>query len=173
LKYFGGTIQIQKIFNNRDCEMKKLAVCIFLFVMLLPAGLKAEDFLGVPIIPGGKTTLKTENRLEMTVAVSHDQVVEFYQKALQGLQDIKFRDWKESTYIEDDGNLGWHSITISKQDTGGTTIVILKDNWTWIIGTLILRFFGVFVVLLLLLIGMYISGAIISRFFKEESQASA
>jgi hypothetical protein len=153
--------------------MKKLTVCIFLFVTMLPAGLKAEDFLGVPVIPGGTTTLKTESRLEMTAAVSHDQAVEFYQKAFSELQDIKFRNWKDATYIEDDSNLKWHSITISKQDTGGTTIVIVRDNWTWIIGTLVLRYVGVFVVLLLLLIGMSISGAVISRFFKEDPQTSA
>ena len=140
---------------------------------MLPAGLKAEDFLGVPVIAGGKTTLKTESRLEMTATVSHDKAVEFYQKALEGYQDIKFRNWKDATYIEDDGNLGWHSITISKQDTDGATIVIVKDNWTWIIGTLILRYIGVFVVLLLLLIGMSISGALISKFFKEDPQAIA
>jgi hypothetical protein len=153
--------------------MKKSVVCIVLFVMLLPAGLKAEDFLGAPVIPEGKTTLKNEMRLEMKVPVSHDQVVEFYQKALAGYQDIKFRDWKNATYIEDDGNLKWHSITISKNNTDGTTIVILKDNWTWIIGTLILRFFGVFVVLLVLLIGMYFSGTLISRFSKEDPQPAA
>jgi hypothetical protein len=153
--------------------MKKLAVCIFLFVMMLPAGLKAEDFLGAPVMPAGKTTLKTESRLEMTATVSHDKAVEFYQQAFAGYQDIKFRDWKDATYIEDDGNLSWHSITISKQDAEGTTIVIVKDNWTWIIGTLLLRYVGVFVVLLLLLIGMSISGAIISRFFKEDPQTSA
>jgi hypothetical protein len=173
VKYFGDTIKIQKNFNDRDCEMKKLAVCIFLLVMLLPAGLRAEDFLGAPLIPGGKTTIETKSRLEMTVAVSHDEAVEFYQKALEGYQDIKFRNWKEATYIEDDGNLKWHSITISKQDSAGTTIVIVKDNWTWIIGTLILRYVGVFAVLLVLLIGMSISGAIISRFFKEDPQPTA
>jgi hypothetical protein len=164
---------MQKNYKFKDCKMRKLAVCIFLFVVILPAGLKAEDFLGVPVIPEGKTTLKTESRLEMTVPVSHDKVVEFYQKALEGYQDIKFRNWKDATYIEDDSNLSWHSITISKQDTEGTTIVIVKDNWTWIIGTLILRYVGVFVVLLLLLIGMSVSGAIISRFFKEDPQPSA
>jgi len=108
--------------------MKKWVVFIFLSVMMLPAGLKAEDFLGAPVIPGGKMTLKTESRLEMTAPVSHDKVVEFYQEALAGYQDIKFRDWKDYTYIEDDGNLSWHSITISKQDTEGATIVIVKDN---------------------------------------------
>jgi len=157
----------------RSRNMKKLAVCIILFVMIAPVGLKAEDFLGAPVIPGGKITLKTASRLQMKAAVSHDQAVEFYQKALEGYQDIKFRDWKDDTYIEDDGNLKWHSITISKQDTGGTTIVIVKDNWTWIIGTLILRFVGVFVVLLVLMVGMYFSGAIISRFFKEDPQQAA
>lgn len=153
--------------------MKKWVVFIFFLVMILPAGLEAEDFLGAPVIPGGKMTLKTESRLEMTAPVSHDKVVEFYQEALAGYQDIKFRDWKDYTYIEDDGNLSWHSITISKQDTEGATIVIVKDNWTWIIGTLVLRYIGVFVVLLLLLVGMSISGAIISRFFKEDAQPSA
>jgi hypothetical protein len=153
--------------------MKKWFVFILLSVMMLPAGLKAEDFLGAPVIPGGKMTLKTESRLEMTAPVSHDKVVEFYQEALTGYQDIKFRDWKDYTYIEDDGNLSWHSITISKQDTEGATIVIVKDSWTWIIGTLILRYIGVFVVLLLLLVGMSISGAIISRFLKEDPQPSA
>jgi len=153
--------------------MKKLAVCIILFVMISPAGLKAEDFLGAPVIPEGKTTLKTDSRLEMTATVSHDKVLEFYQKALAEYQDIKFRNWKDATYIEDDGNLKWHSITISKQDTEGATIIIVKDNWTWIIGTLILRYVGVFVVLLLLFVGMSVSGAIISRFFKEDPQPSA
>ena len=141
--------------------------------MISPAGLKAEDFLGAPVIPEGKTTLKTDSRLEMTATVSHDKVLEFYQKALAEYQDIKFRNWKDATYIEDDGNLKWHSITISKQDTEGATIIIVKDNWTWIIGTLILRYVGVFVVLLLLFVGMSVSGAIISRFFKEDPQPSA
>jgi Na+-transporting methylmalonyl-CoA/oxaloacetate decarboxylase gamma subunit len=43
----------------------------------------------------------------------------------------------------------------------------VKDNWTWIIGTLVLRFIGVFVVLLFLRVGMYISGTIISRTVKK------
>jgi hypothetical protein len=162
----------RKIFNFRDCEMKKLTVCIFLFLLIAPAGVKAEDFLGVPVIPDAKTTLKTDSRLEMTATVSHDKVLEFYQKALAEYSDIKFRNWKHATYIEDDGNRSWHSITISKQDTEGATIVIVKDNWTWIIGTLILRFVGVFVVLLVLMIGMYFSGKMISRFFREDPQPS-
>jgi len=101
--------------------------------------------------------------LELKTDKSHDEVVEFYRMALKDSSDMKFRDWPDATYIEDDGKLLWHSITISKEDRNGTTIIIMKDNWTWIIGTLILRYIGVFVVLIILLIGMSISGAIISR----------
>ena len=86
------------------------------------------------------------------------------------MEDIKFRDWKKATYIEDDGNLAWHSITISKDDKQATTVVIMKDSWTWIMGTLILRYIGVFVVLLFLLIGMSLSGAIISRSVKKSEE---
>lgn len=127
----------------------------------------ADDFLKAPLIHGGKTIQRTETRLEMTSQLSHDQAVKFYKEAFNGQKDIKFRDLKDATYIEDDGSLPWHSITISKQDKKGTNIVIVKDNWTWILGTLLLRFIGVFVVLLFLLLGMSLSGAIISRSVKK------
>ncbi len=57
----------------------------------------------------------------------------------------------------------WHSITISKGGKDGTDVVIVKDNWTWIIGTLVLRYIGVFMVLMILFIGMSVSGKIISK----------
>jgi hypothetical protein len=132
-------------------------------IMLLHGYSLAEDFLGAPVISQGETLKKTDVRLELKSDLSHDEVVAFYQDALKDLPDIKFRDWSDATYIEDDGNALWHSITISKKNDDGTNIVIMKDNWTWIIGTLILRYIGVFVVLIVLLVGMSISGAIISR----------
>lgn len=136
---------------------------------------RAEDFLGAPVIPGGEQISKSKGRLELNSGKTHDEVLQYYKKALENFNDIKYRDWNDSTYIEDDGNQKWHSITISKDDANGAVVVIMKDNWTWIIGTLILRFFGVFVVLLFLLIGMSISGAIISRSVKkmEDKPASA
>ncbi len=45
--------------------------------------------------------------------------------------------------------------------------MIMKDSWTWIIGTLVLRYIGVFIVLIVLLIGMTVSGAIISGFVEK------
>ena len=145
--------------------MKKIILLslIACWIVSIAGWSRADDFLGVPVIPGGEQISKTNKRFEYNSKETHDQVVQFYKNALENLKDIKYRNWKDATYIEDDGSLKWHSITISKDDSNGAVVVIMKDNWTWIIGTLILRFVGVFVVLLFLLIGMYVSGWIISR----------
>jgi len=134
-----------------------------LFLMLFPAVTIGEDFLGAPVVPHIRTIQKTETRLEILSDLTHDDALAFYREALREEEDIKFRDWKDATYIEDDGNREWHSVTISKEGKEGTEVVITKDSWTWIIGTLILRYVGVFVVLLLLFLGLKISGAFISR----------
>ena len=140
---------------------------------MLPAYSGAEDFLGVSVIPQGETIIKTDTRLESKTSLSHDDVVAFYKEELKDHSDIKFRDWPDSTYIEDDGNRLWHSITISKADQDGTTIVIMKDSWTWIIGTLILRYIGVFVVLIILFLGMFVSGKVISKLVKKSEKKAA
>ena len=146
----------------------KRNLCMFLVLSLvIPAFASAEDFLGAPLVPGGTVIERTEKQLKFKTELSHPEALTFYKEALKDFKDIKFREWKDATYIEDDGKLKWHSITISKRDTVGTTIVVMKDNWTWIIGTLVLRYIGVFVVLLFLLLGMTLSGAIISRSVKR------
>ncbi len=156
----------------KGSKMKKIIILFLFFpcffLVVYPASSGAEEFLGAPIIPEGKTIHKTEKRLEMVAQLSHDEIIKFYKKALKKYKDIRFRDWKDATYIEDDGNLSWHSITVSKYDKEGTTIIVVKDNWTWIIGTLVLRYIGVFVVLLFLLLGISLSGAIISRSVKKK-----
>ena len=143
--------------------MKKTTLCVLVVFLVCPSMLNAEDFLGVPLAPKAEEVSKTKSRLEVKSTLPHDEVLAFYRETLKGQKDLKYRDWKDATYIEDDGKLPWHSITISKVDKGGTTVVIMKDSWTWIVGTLILRYIGVFVVLLFLLLGMTVSGAIISR----------
>lgn len=134
------------------------------FMMFFPVLSQAETetFLEAPVLSQGTVVLKADDRLEMKTDLSHDEVVAYYREALKDVEDIKFRNWKDATYIEDDGRLPWHSITVSKGGEPGTEIVIVKDNWTWIIGTLILRYIGVFMVLMVLLIGMTVSGKIIS-----------
>ena len=146
---------------------------MIVFLMIHAGPLRADDFLGAPVIPEGKTIEKTKARLTTKTDRSHDEVLEFYREALKDFKDIKFREWKDATYIEDDSNRAWHSITISKEGQGETTVVIMKDSWTWIIGTLVLRYIGVFVVLLFLLLGMTLSGAIISRSVKKAEAKKA
>ena len=143
--------------------MKKYMFLLISIFLLFPVFSSAEEFLGAPVIPEGETIQKTDSRLEIKTSLTHDQVLAYYKEALKGIEDIKFREWKDATYIEDDGKLRWHSITISKGDEKETTLVIMKDNWTWIIGTLILRYVGVFAVLMVLFLGMSASGGIISR----------
>ena len=138
-------------------------ILLLSLVIFFPVSSYGEDFLGAPVIPQGTATKKTDNRLEMKTGLSHDQVIAFYREALKNFQDIKFREWKDATYIEDDGKMPWHSITVAKGGENGTEITIVKDNWTWIVGTLVLRYIGVFIVLMLLLIGMSVSGKIISK----------
>ena len=149
--------------------MKKYLFISLVLALMIPVSTKAEDFMGAPIIPGGKIIERSNKRLELKIGLSHDEVLAYYKEALKDLEDIKFRDWKKATYIEDDGRLPWHSIMISKDDQQATTILITKDSWTWIMGTLFLRFIGVFVVLLVLLLGMTLSGTIISRSVKKSA----
>jgi hypothetical protein len=158
---------------DEDVSMKKSILLLFALLVLLPAFTHAEDFLGAPVIPGGKVINKTANRLEIETHMTHDQVLSFYKEALKKEEDVKFRDWKDQTYIEDDGNRPWHSINISKGDQQETTVTIMKDNWTWIVGTLILRFVGVFFVLLVLFLGMAASGGLISRIIKKSEAKKA
>ena len=138
-----------------------------LLSLFISVSTNAEDFLGAPLVPGGTIIQKTEKRLELKTDLSHAEALAFYKETFKGVKDIKFREWKDATYVEDNGKFTWHSITISKEDKAVTTIVVRKDSWTWIIGTLVLRYIGVFVVLLFLLLGMIVSGAIISRSVKK------
>ncbi|MEO0248615.1 MAG: OadG family protein, partial [candidate division WOR-3 bacterium] len=108
---------------------------------------------------------------KMEVPMGHDEIVKFYESLLKKEIDIKFRDWKEMTYIEDDGARPWHSINIYKGQGANTTIVINKDRWSWIIGTLILRFIGVFVVLIILMFALSFAGQVMKRLFKAEEKA--
>jgi hypothetical protein len=138
--------------------------------MLCPSLSFAENFLGAPVMPGGKVVSQADARLEKSYDVSYEDAVKFYHDALKGEKDIKFRDRGTQIHIEEYLDRPWHSITITKVAEGRTDIVFLKDNWTWILGTLTLRFFGVFAVLVVLYAVLVISGAIISRTVKAGGQ---
>jgi hypothetical protein len=142
--------------------MKKMIFKIF--ILLFSSSLVwAGDFLEVPVIPGAQTISEDGGRLQFKTGRSHDEVLAFYQNPDNMSQnDVKVRKRSDSTYIEDNSNRPWHSIVVLKGNDVETTVIISKDSWTWIFGTLILRYIGVFVVLLVLYLGMKLSGAIIS-----------
>ena len=142
--------------------MKKTTLFLILLCLTLPVPSWAEYFLEAPIIPGAEIISQTDSRMEIRVDKSHDEVLNFYQKSFEAQPDLKYRDWEQATYIEDDGKMPWHSVMISKEGKQGTRIIIVKDNWTWIVGTLILRFVAVFIVLLVLYACMTLSGKLIA-----------
>jgi hypothetical protein len=143
-----------------------IAFLAILFICSSPVW--AEEFLSAPMIPNGQILSKTNSKITLSYPISHDQALCFYQDKFKDNRNIRYRDWKDETYIEDDGNAPWHSIRISKTEKAGTVITITEDSWTWIIGTLTLRFAGVFVVLTILYLGMVLSGAILSRVAKHQ-----
>jgi hypothetical protein len=124
---------------------------------------RADDFLGAPILPGGAEIEKTAEVYRFSVPASPEEALGFYKERLAKAPDIRYRDWADEFYIEDDGRTPWHAIRISKVEKSGTVVTIQKDSWTWIFGTLLLRFVGVFVVIVLLYLAMLVSGAVISR----------
>jgi hypothetical protein len=150
---------------------RKMKIQLFLtlvILIILPGIAGAEDFLTVSVTPDGTTINKTDRVMEFSTGLSHDAAVSYYKEYLNNTKDkntdIKIRDWKAVTYIEDDGRRQWHSISISKEPKENrTTIVITKDSWGWIASTLLLRFIGVFIVLMILYFGLQISGFFISR----------
>lgn len=152
--------------------MKKFIFLPLILLLFLPGSSLADEFLKAPVIDGGQTIDKSDSRLEIKTTMSHDEVLSFYKEVLKDEENIKFRDWPDATYIEDDGNRPWHSITISKVESNAT-VLIVKDNWTWIIGTLILRYVAVFVVLMVLFVGMTFSGKIISTLVKKAEAKKA
>ncbi len=132
-----------------------------------------EKFLEAPIFPNAQVLKQTDSKLVLKTQEGFSEVLAFYKKSLSDMKDIKFRDWGHAIYIEDDGNRPWHSITIAKpsQSSGnGVVITIRKDSWTWIFSTLLLRYVGVFVVLVVILICMSISGTLLSKKFKASQQ---
>jgi len=134
--------------------------------------LRADEFLGLPLIPESQIVLRTEGRLEMLAPLAHDEAARFYGKLLEGEQDILVRDWATATYIEDNRNRPWHSITISKApENGMTKIVIVKTTFGWLLSALTIRYAAVFVILFFLYLGMIISGTIISWTVKRADAA--
>lgn len=134
---------------------------------------KGPQWLGAPIMPDGTKVKQESGRLTTEYNMPYDKVLIWYQDALKRYPDTRYRDWKEEMYIEDQGVSKWHAIKISKTDGPKTLVTIQKDNWTWIMATLFIRFTGVFVVLLVLWGALKIAIFIMLRTIKEEKTKQA
>jgi hypothetical protein len=149
--------------------MKKVLVfSVSLLVLSLPVLTAAEEFLGVPIMPGGRVVASTRSMEKRVYEVSYEQVLSYYQEAFKNAQDLKLRDRKTEVVIEDNGRLAWHRISISKDSSRPSDVTITKDSWTWILGTLTLRFIGVFVVLMILYLCMKFEMSLIARWVRRK-----
>ena len=150
--------------------MRKFCLIFILTALVFARASSAEEFLGAPVLPGGNVVTQSSDRLEIAYDMTLDKAIAFYRQALEKEENVKFRDRKGQTYIEDHGARAWHSIRLVRNSPGKITIITMKDNWTWILGTLVLRFIGVFAVLLCLYVAMAVSGRILSRLGAREKQ---
>lgn len=148
--------------------MKKLAVLfITLFHLSLCPLATAEEFLGAPVLPGGRTVKSTDSVLEKNYDMSAPGAVQFYRDSLKDKADLKLRENRQGLVVEDHGRLPWHKVVIADTGNGQTSVLISKDSWTWILGTLFIRFIGVFVVLMVLYFAMASATGFISRSVKK------
>ena len=143
--------------------MKKLIYVMVTLFLLTPVVSLAGGFLDAPLPPGeGKVVSRTDSKMEMSYALPYDQVLAYYKSTLKG-SDYAFRNRPNATYIEEYTAKPWHSILVTKVAYGSTTVTVTKDSWTWIVGTLTLRFFAVFIVLICLYIPLSILGIVMKR----------
>ncbi|MBC8417974.1 MAG: hypothetical protein H8E10_05210 [Desulfobacterales bacterium] len=146
--------------------MKKLITVSILILLTIAVPVLAGDFLGVPIRSGGQTLQAKKSFMEVRYDLPQEEITQFYRDAMKGQSDLKFRDRGDGLEIEDHGRRAWHKILIAIKENGQIAVTITQDSWTWIMGTLSIRFIGVFMVLLVLYLAMSTSTGIISRSIK-------
>ena len=160
--------------------MKKIIYAIFVATAVLGIALSPSSVFawangeapwGAPIMPGG-TVLSTEKTAQVIeYNANFEKVYQWYKDSLKSYPDAKYRDWKDQLYIEDQGGMNWHSIGISKNMGEKTQVKITRDNMTWIMSTLLIRFAGVFLVLCILWLLLNINSFAMKRFFPDKKKA--
>jgi hypothetical protein len=147
--------------------MKRIALILALAIFLATTGLQASENFQAPVPAGGKL-LSSEDPGTINLLYQDktlEEIIKFYKDRLEGNENINWKEPETSrrVIIHDWGNREWHMIEVISRDTDrGVEITINRDSWTWIIGTLVIRFVGVFTVLVILMISLYISGGIMT-----------
>lgn len=147
--------------------MKITILILTLSLLISSSVLYASEHFNAPLPAGGKIFLSEKSNIVNLQYgnLSFKEITNFYKNEFQNKDDIDWNEFEKSEriLIYDWGNRKWHRINIVDKGHGkGILVTISKDSWTWIIGTLAIRFVGVFVVLIILMIALYISGSLIS-----------
>lgn len=132
-----------------------------ILIAVFSSNVCAEEFLGAPLPPGGSVVSRRDDRLDKRYEVSPQAILDFYKEVFRNEENIKFRVHENFTIIEDHGNRPWRSITIYQGDRQEVKVLVAKDSWSWLLGTLTLRFLGVYAVMALLLLVMSFSNIIV------------
>ena len=146
--------------------MKGKIIFSILFIFLTSVGLYASQNFEAPVAPGGiMPAIQDSNSITLQYKdLSSAEIINFYKDKFKNESDLNWKEYADHTIINDWGSRDWHKITITPQDSAqGGKVKIKGESWTWIIGTLVIRFFGVLIVLVVLWIALYISGVILSR----------
>ena len=131
-----------------------------------------EKQWGAPVPPGGTVVGTEDTAVFIEYNQPYETVLAWYKEKLKDYKDEKYRDWNDQMYIEDQGGAQWHSIGIFKGGGSKTTVKIVKDNFTWVFSTLLIRFAGVFIVLCFLWIFLNMAGSLMKKFFPSEKKVT-
>jgi hypothetical protein len=157
--------------------MIRIVLILALSIFLAAPGLSAAESFQAPVPDGGKLLTPedsgTVNLLYREVTLK--EIIGFYRDNLKDKENI---NWKETAnlrgiVIHDWGNREWHKIEVTEGTESGVQITINRDSWTWVLGTLVIRFVGVFTVLVILMITLYISGFIMTFEFRKTDNEKA
>jgi hypothetical protein len=157
--------------------MIRIVLILALSIFLAAPGLSAAESFQAPVPDGGKLLTPedsgTVNLLYREVTLK--EIIGFYRDNLKDKENI---NWKETAnlrgiVIHDWGNREWHKIEVAEDTESGVQITINRDSWTWVLGTLVIRFVGVFTVLVILMITLYISGFIMTFEFRKTDSEKA
>jgi hypothetical protein len=122
--------------------------------------------------PDGKVISESQAKKEVAYAMSYDEALAFYKEAFKDdMREMAFRDRGSATYIEEYSNRPWHSVLVTKEADGTTTITVTRDSYTWIAGTLALRFFAVFIVLIAMYIPLQILSVVLGKMQAKKAAA--
>lgn len=158
--------------------MKRLLLLIAVVGLVALNNLSAEESFQAPLLDGGKS-IPGNNKGTINLVyenLAFKEVADFYKSELGDQSEIKWHKLvdQEKIVIYDWGNRKWHRINITDEGKGtGVLVTIRKDSWTWIIGTLIIRFIGVFIVLIVLMVALFISGKILPMIKEKQEPKKA